>query len=155
VVRNVSVASAEGRGLVPLAGFPPATLGSDPQPVHRSCIADSTESVESYGCSGLAARRFCGTIFLNVFSKAAPVPSTPSFRAVSMNRSDCYLSVSLGLGFAFFWRACFRRTPLFFQLHVTAQRRSDSALHPRATRSRFGFRCFTGCGTAASAGQVS
>jgi hypothetical protein len=42
-----------------------------------------------------------GMIFLSAISNFSPVSPTPSFRAVSMNRSDCAFSVNLGFGFAF------------------------------------------------------
>src|SRR5450432_2807876 len=76
------------------------------------CLGCSLDSVESHGGLGLAARRFGVTISLNVFSKGAPVSSTPSARAVSMNRSDCSLSVSLGFAFFLFGVPAFAIWPL-------------------------------------------
>ena len=51
--------------------------------------------------SSFLGARGGGTIFRNARSNASSLSSTPSFRAVSTNRSNCLLSVIFGSAFAF------------------------------------------------------
>ena len=52
--------------------------------------------------SGYSSGRLVGgTILRNTRSNSSPVSSAPSFRAVSLNRSDCSALVIFRLGFRF------------------------------------------------------
>jgi hypothetical protein len=68
--------------------------------IARKLLGDIQMAEESH-----LSCRFGGAIFSNARSNASPLSSTPSFRAVSLNRSDCsafvIFLVGFGVGFRF------------------------------------------------------